>query len=1443
MKKNNLLVDKPVPFYKKAIAYVNIIMLLGQMSLPTLAYAYNAFDKINASQSLSGSPEFTKVPGSKTTQYVKSEHIVEQARPKTAHTIASFHQLLLNNKKQALPAPQYIPIMNGEVQIIFPHYPLAKQVGDRFVQSRLIRSQIYAELNRNLISPAYADETAQINQLYQNAYELAGKINVTFGEKITKSEYDRFGKDFVWPEFREINGEKVLSPVVHLSDKTIETRTVNGHIVEFTGSDVNFRDITVNSGTLLTGRNTYLRTARDLTVNPGAEVASDGDLNLFVGGTLRNLSGSLTAQQNVDIIAGQYIQKTLVHRFSNRYERGSRFGQIASVNGDNIRIHSMGDILVQGGTITGNTIGLRADGNIRLISQQTSYVNNQPVGEYSQSTSEIKHLTTKLSAKDSIYLMAAGAIELKAAELYADEGVIELLAGQGIFISNEFNQFQKQSNAKWGKTTEEEQEFQTIAIRSALEAGKGVMIASDFGDITLQATQITSGTGTTIDARNGRVNLLLAKEQDHYFYNKVKKGTWKIKTETIQDTVDTAVYNEIIGGVKVHATHGVTLELGQYEGETLQDTLNTFSGNESLSWMADIYNDPQYNCPSMSLPQAPDGYRDFAYEAMQQDPAFNNCSSMLDVIYTKLEEIHKHDKTSSLSPAAMAVIAIAVSVAMGPAGANWIGANGKIALAVGKGTFSAAALSAGAATLTTQAVSSLANGEGIDGAIKSITESDNLRSLAIAMVTAGMVQEVGAIDFFEVDPNAAFLSSDTLLSIGNQSIQAVVDSTIRAGVSTAINGGSFSDFEDSFKTSMKMFAVSELGEFMAGKIGAAFDGPNATDTDTALKYIAHAASGCIIGAATAQVNGNRESKNISCGAGAGGAVLGEYIASSMEDSDTYVAARQKAKEEYQAFFDKNKAQIAVWKAKGLSAEQIEYNLNQGTSRLAAVAEMQRLKDAGVDLVKLSAAVTAFVAGADASAINIAGNAAATSAEFNTFSDYTIGRFMQSLLADYLEGLRSDPNGVLGVELGKAADNVYQWSLNQDVANNAKLQLLYSMFPEDVKSRLNSKAVSQADRLTIAAAVLAGIIDAGSGVATAGEAVIRVGMTMAGDSQAGDQNIQLVENSIEDIKYIFDNYEEIFDKVINIIDTADTDRESKALIARFTAASATTGIAGYMTAGAASVSVTSKLAAMLKRLQEKGVDISGLKKVTGIDGFEQVDTNGDGIADSITIKPLPAESFPNDLISKFAAAENKSFEQMERQMQRLKDGKGADFEKLISTYLKEKNVHGLTAQDANVIFGYSTGWFYHKLNSALRDGTVNSAQKDITRMLDTALDKLPSVDGNFVRGLNFSNEADLQATINRYISAWTSGKTVVEGQFNSVSRGDTPLQNFDGQIIMHIESKSAKDISDLAMDVQFWHQLKEQPVYSEFLIKSGGQFTVIDIDKNGAVTHIYMKQVD
>ncbi|MCG7546814.1 DUF637 domain-containing protein [Pseudoalteromonas sp. Of7M-16] len=951
--------EQKVPMWQKVTACLNIFMLLGQLMLPTIGWAITN-EQVAAELS---NPQYTRSYVNDGYLYKKSDYVEDKVNTSTTQNIGTFFKRLKDNYKVALQPPVMIPIQVRGLTVIIPHYPLQEMVGDNFVQSRFIRSQIYNELNRNLLI-GYNSESNQINDLYNKAYEFSKTGAAKFGDAISQSQIDKFGKNFIWPESRTIGSVNVLVPVVHLTSNTIKAQEVNGHQVEFHGESNEFKSINVDTANLYTYRNALIRSVENITVTDGSIIA-DGDLNLLAGGTVANLSSHFSASKNVKIFANNYVQKTLVHRYETPYSQGTRLGKIAKLEGNNIYIKTSNDIVLEGAQISGNNIALNAGNNIIIKSAKETYAGSQTRPGYSENTQTVEHLVSRLTAEDSIKLLAGGVVELHAAKLHADKGVIQILANNGVYIANEFNEYQRDMNRKWGKTTETEQEFETIAIRSALDAGKGVLIASQYGDITLKATEITSTDGTHIDARNGRVNLLMAKQQDHYFYHKIRKGTWKIKTETIQDTEDTAVYNEIVGGVKINATHGITIEFGQQEGQSVSNIVNGFASSKSLSWMSDLYNDPEYACPPQSLTSAPRNINPYAFEAIKADPEFKQCNSMLDVVYTKLERIKKHETTSALSPAAMAVIAIAVSVAMGPAGAGITGSNGAIATAVGKGTFSAAALSAGAATLTTQAAVSLANGEGIDGAIKSITESDNLRSLAISMVTAGVMQELDGLDFFEYDPNAPLMSTDTLISLGNQSLQVVIESAAKAGIETAISGGSIDDLSDSFVNALKASAVSALGETLTANI-------ESTSLSTAAKYIAHAATGCLL----ANVNSQHSNRSQQCAAGAAGSVAAKFVASQYDPQVDKLTAQGEA--------------TAAWVEKhvGIDATQMsqeELYAYMNTARLTpqeiyqwgsmkqAMKELGAIQAQSADLARLAAGLAAFVAKGSAEVINRTAN--------------------------------------------------------------------------------------------------------------------------------------------------------------------------------------------------------------------------------------------------------------------------------------------------------------------------------------------------------------------------------------------------------------------------------------------------------------------------------------
>ncbi|EGQ8056826.1 MULTISPECIES: DUF637 domain-containing protein [Vibrio] len=948
------MADLPPPLWQKCTSYLLSFVMVGQIVLPGVASAAEVINDATIITNVNASPQFSRVYN-RERQFEKAYYIASN-QVETAQDLVSFHKTLLNDNKSGLPEPLMIPIAVGDITVIFPHYPVDKRIGDKFVQARLIRMQMQREIDR-LILPKMSiyqsgsknidprTEKEQINYLYQNAKSFAAKYSVKYGEKVTRQQVNAFKHDFVWPELRNINGEQVLVPVLHLTDATIDSAKIAGHTVEVSGDYANFRNITVNSGTLLTRRNAFLNATGNLSVSEHAKIIADEDLNLNVGGTLFN-AGTVNADTgNANIITGQYVQKTMVHRFATKYEQGSRLGKISSVNAKNgtISISSASDIDIAGGQVTGKNIIFNAGSNIFITSQQTTYVRNEQVNGFKEDESIVEHFGSKLTAEDSISLMASGQVVINASEVFADKGVLSILAQQGVHIANADNKFQSSRYGRFGKTTIQESEFQSIAIRSALSAGRNVMISSSMGDIALKATKIDSVDGTSVNAMLGKVHLLLAKEQDHYFFNKVKKGFWKIKTETKQDQVETAVYNSITGGVKIHATQGVTLELGQKDGQTLNDVLSELGAAEDLSWMVDLYNDPQY-------------------------------SENIELVYQRLEELHIHEKTSNLSPAAMAIIAIAVSVAMGPAGAGWIGAGGSIS---SFGGISAAAMQAGAVTLATSAATSLANGDGLDGAIEKIVSSDGLRSLAISMATAGVLNSEAFQNssfFNSADISSAMNANQTSINLIEQAQDALMRSVIRSSVSTLINGGDFGDFGDSLKQNMLVAAANSLGESMAQEIKGLAEDHNWSD---AIRYIAHAGAGCVYGAALAEAQGG-STNSLSCSSGAGGAVVGEVIGDLSRKQVEENAKKQQAFLEDK--IDKLKESAKSENSDLSAVDLVELDRQFVEEHRGQIeAELNELKAAGVDLAKLGAGLAAFAAGGD---VDIAASAGENAAENN-----------------------------------------------------------------------------------------------------------------------------------------------------------------------------------------------------------------------------------------------------------------------------------------------------------------------------------------------------------------------------------------------------------------------------------------------------------------------------
>lgn len=830
--------------------------------------------------------------------------------------------------------------------------PVIKMVGDTFVQTRLIRSQIKAILGRFLIQESiapltvYAAEAQKINELYAKGIAYGKAPEATGGDEIALgtplSAGTEVTADMIWPEVRTINlngsSTTVLVPVVYLSQKTFTENKVVGHELNFFG-DTTFAGITLDKDILLNGYDNKITGIKGI-INNGGKIQSTGDLTLTSSGTIANLGGAFNAVDTLKIVAeGDFVNKTLIVPYKDKNGEGTKVGSVASISGANIEITSTGGgIFFEGATAdaTKGTLLLDAAKDINILPIQTGSTSESQQGHWEVNKSTTDLLMSRLAAEDTLSLIAGGVINITASELISTHGGIELLAGQGIHIIDELEQTQIQKVDRKGKTTGQSSEFRTEAVRAILNAGKGVLLDSEFGDVVLKATEITSAEGTQVAARDGKVHLLMTKELEEFHLQTVRKGTWTIKTRTEDVIHENNIQNAIVGGLKVQATYGINVEYTGKEGATLKEQIEEFRKVPEMKWMAELY--------------------DQAVVAGGQS-----------VNWEVIEEVHKElrKSKSSLSPAAMAIIAIAVCVAMGPAGAGFIGSGGSISAAVtaaGGNAALGAALSAGALALTTQAAQSLAAGNNLRETLNAMDSSESLKSLAVAMVTAGAMQ-AAQLDMFKVPEG----SPVDMANLAKQAGQAVVNSTVSAGVSTVIYGGNSSDFINSFKQGLMTAAVNKIGEKMANKIGAAYkDG----DINNVVRYLAHAGAGCVMGLGLAGASGSSNDESLSCFSGAGGAVTGELAA------DAYKAQK------IEDFANEYKGIAEQLRSQGATNAQIEAIFQSPEMQDYMSQQMAQMKAVGVDLAKLTGAFSALAAGGDVSiASQTAENAAKNNALF------------------------------------------------------------------------------------------------------------------------------------------------------------------------------------------------------------------------------------------------------------------------------------------------------------------------------------------------------------------------------------------------------------------------------------------------------------------------------
>ncbi|VFS79171.1 hemagglutinin [Pseudomonas aeruginosa] len=404
-----------------------------------------------------------------------------------------------------------------------------KRLGDGLYEQRLIRDAVVARTGQRYIDGLSSDE-ALFRYLMDNAIAYKDKLQLQLGVGLSAEQMAALTHDIVWLEEVEVNGEKVLAPVVYLAQA--EGRLApNGALIQ--GRDVKL----VSGGDLhnvgtLRARNDLSATADNLD-NSGL-IEAGKRLDLLAGDSIRNRQGGVIAGRDVSLTAltGDVINERSVTRYDSALDGRTWERSFAD---SAARVEAANSLNVQAGRDIANLGGvLQSRGDLSLDAGRdvTVAAVEDRQGQTRWSTSRLQSVTqlgAEVSAGRDLNVSAGRDLSAVASALEARRD-IALSAGRDVTLAAAANE--EHAYSKTRKVTYQEDKVAQQGTR--VDAGGDLAINAG-QDLRLIASQAIAGDEAYLVAGD-KLELLAANDSNYYLYDKKKKGDFGRK-ETRRDEV------------------------------------------------------------------------------------------------------------------------------------------------------------------------------------------------------------------------------------------------------------------------------------------------------------------------------------------------------------------------------------------------------------------------------------------------------------------------------------------------------------------------------------------------------------------------------------------------------------------------------------------------------------------------------------------------------------------------------------------------------------------------------------------------------------------------------------------------------------------------------------------------------------------------------------------
>ncbi|WP_168734251.1 two-partner secretion domain-containing protein [Pseudothauera nasutitermitis] len=739
-----------------------------------------------------------------------------------------------------------------------------RRLGDGLYEQRLIREAVVARTGQRYLAGLGSDE-AMYRYLMDNAVASKDALNLSVGVSLTAEQVAALTHDIVWLEAYEVNGEEVLVPVLYLAQ-------AEGRLGP-TGALIQGSDLALIAGDTLANRGT-LRADGNLSATAGQVVNSGlleaGDrLSVLAVDSVLNTRGGILAGRDVDVTAltGDLINERTVTEFTARASGLTFTRSLVDTAG---RIEAGGDLVLSAGrdlynlgsvVSAGGGVELSAGGDLIIAAVEDRQSSFARIRRGTYSTEYVTQLGSEVSAGGDLALSAGQDLAVIASRVQAG-GDAFLLAGGDLTLEAAADVSHTDYRYRSSRKKIHDEKLSVRQQAAEVEAGGNLLLAAG-EDLTLVASAAQAG-GEAYLYAGQELALLSAENQDYSLYEKKKKGSFgRKKMRRDEVTVITQV------GSQVSAGESVTLESGgdqtyQVAKLTSGGDLTLDSGGEiAFEGMMDLKQESHQKSKSSFAWQSAKGKGktdetlrqselvaggelairaadrisidikevnaqtvsqtiDALVQAEPQLAWLKEMEARGDVDWQRVKEVHDQWKYShsGMGPGLALVVAIVVTVM------TWGAASSAVAgvtnAAVGTAT-NTALTAAATSAMSNMAINTINSGGDLGEALKLSFSGDAMKgyvtSALVAGITAGYIDEALGGKTDPVTGKVSGFNLSDFSDVGRFAVHQAARAGVSATVSTAINGGSFSDNLAAALTSAAVHTVSAGAFNLVGDLG------------------------------------------------------------------------------------------------------------------------------------------------------------------------------------------------------------------------------------------------------------------------------------------------------------------------------------------------------------------------------------------------------------------------------------------------------------------------------------------------------------------------------------------------------------------------------------------------------------------------------------------------